>query len=142
MTKLDEAIVVATSLHAGQVDKVGEPYILHPLRVMSRLGHNAPESERIVAVLHDVIEDTPCTLATLQPTFGNEIIAALDAISRRPGEPYDDYIGRVELNKLACRVKVADLRDNLDETRCGDDQSLVSLHARYRRTLLRLNVLY
>ena len=142
MTKLDEALVLAVSLHAGQVDKAGEPYILHPLRVVTRLGYGVNEKERIVAALHDVIEDTSCTLEALLPTFGEEIVAALDAISRRTDEPYEDYIGRVALNRIACRVKVADLRDNMDQTRGEPGVSMASLHARYQRALKRLSILY
>lgn len=111
------AIAVAATAHAGQVDKGGQPYILHPLRVMADVvGLN----ERIVAVLHDVIEDSDTySLDQAQVDFGIEVAMALDAITKRKGETYDAYLGRVAANKLATTVKLADMRDNSDLSRLG-----------------------
>jgi (p)ppGpp synthase/HD superfamily hydrolase len=96
--------------HAGQVDKAGDPYILHPLRVMLRF---TDPTERIVAVLHDVIEDSHVKLSDLeQMGFTQETISALDALTRRPGEHYFAYIKRLSLNQTATQVKLADLADN------------------------------
>lgn len=113
--QLNKAITIAAKAHDGQVDKGGNPYILHPLRVMMNC---ESEAAKICAVLHDVVEDTNISLADLKSQgFGDEIIAALDCLTKRKGESYDDFISRVLPNELACRVKFADLIDNMDLTR-------------------------
>jgi hypothetical protein len=115
MSSLERAIVIAAEAHAGQRDKVGEAYILHPLRVMLAV---RTAEERIVGVLHDVVEDTRWTLEALrQEGFSPEVVDAVDAVSRREGEDYFDFVRRAGANPLARPVKVADLRDNLDLTR-------------------------
>lgn len=115
---LEKAIVIAAKAHKGQVDKTGEPYILHPLRVM--ISTDSVE-EKICAVLHDVIEDTEITLEYLKKEgFSSEILSALDALTKKENEDYSDFIDRVTLNKLACRVKLADLKDNMDLARIKD----------------------
>ncbi len=112
---LNKAIAIAVKAHDGQVDKGGNPYILHPLRVMMNC---ESEAEKICAVLHDVIEDTNITLEDLKlQGFGNKICAALDCLTKRKSESYDNFISRVLPNELACRVKLADLTDNMDLTR-------------------------
>ncbi|NLL71756.1 MAG: GTP pyrophosphokinase [Epulopiscium sp.] len=112
---LEKAIRIATNAHQGQVDKAGEPYILHPLRVMLS---RKTEIERICAVLHDVIEDTDITLEYLENTgFSDEILLALDALTRRGNETYDEFINRILDNRIACYVKLADLSDNMDLSR-------------------------
>ena len=142
LSKLDEAIIVAVQAHAGEVDKVGEIYIFHPLRVMLILGSAASEEQRIVAVLHDIVEDSSVTLEAVGIQFGTRIQEAVDAITRRSGEPYDTYIGRVEVCALARTAKIADLCDNLDENRVTalDATKLASLRARYKKTLRRLTI--
>jgi len=115
---LNKAIEIATKAHAGQVDKSGNPYILHPLRVMLAC---ESEIERICAVLHDVIEDTPITLEDIKKQgFSDEIIDVLDCLTRRGGESYDNFIDRILLNDTACHVKLADLCDNMDLTRISN----------------------
>ena len=112
---LSKAIEIAVKAHAGQVDKGGSPYILHPLRVMLKCEN---ETEKICAVLHDVIEDTDITCDYLRAEgFNDEIIAALRCLTKIDGENYNDFIGRVLTNETACRVKLADLADNIDLTR-------------------------
>jgi (p)ppGpp synthase/HD superfamily hydrolase len=109
---LEDAIVLATNAHKGQKDRNDEPYVMHPIRVMAQLwGHD----ERMVAVLHDVIEDTDVTLDDLRKAgYPDRIVEAVDAISRRKdaGESFSQYIQRVKRNPLATRVKIADLKDN------------------------------
>lgn len=115
MTLLNKAIALAAKAHSGQVDKGGHPYILHPLRVMLNC---ESEQARICAVLHDVIEDTPITLEDLKDEgFTDDILVVLDCLTRRKGESYDDFIGRVVQNEIACQVKLADLNDNMDLSR-------------------------
>lgn len=114
-TLLERALRIAVNAHAGQKDKAGAPYILHPLRVMMKM---ESDWEMIAAVLHDVIEDTTCTLETLRRKgFPEEIITALDHLTRRESETYPDFINRVKLNGLALRVKLGDLEDNMNADR-------------------------
>ena len=112
MADLQKAIRIAVEAHFGKKDKHGAPYILHPLRVMFRL---KSEPQRIVAVLHDVVEKTSVRLEDLQQAgFSPDILTAIDCMTKREGEPYEDYISRVEKHSLARSVKIADLEDNLD----------------------------
>lgn len=109
------AVAIAAAAHLGQFDKAGEPYITHPLRLMQRA---ATSDERIVAVLHDVIEDTEWTLPALADEgFSPVHLAALDALTRRQGESYDAFLDRVIADPLAARVKRLDLEDNLNAAR-------------------------
>lgn len=115
---LDHAISIAVAAHAGQVDKAGAPYILHPLRVM--LNQTCDEA-RIAAVLHDVVEDGEhWTLDRLRTEgFSEAIIDAIDHLTKRESEinDYDAFIERAAQNPTAVKVKLADLEDNLDITR-------------------------
>jgi (p)ppGpp synthase/HD superfamily hydrolase len=131
---LERAIAIAAEAHAGQKDKAGNPYILHPLRVM--LAVKAPE-ERIVAVLHDLVEDTPCTLDALRAEgFSRDIVDAVDALTRRHGEEYFEFVRRAVAHPIARPVKIADLRDNLDMTRIAAPTSRDSERfERYREAL-------
>ncbi len=114
---LEDAISLAALSHKGQIDKAGAPYILHPLRVMMSLGREASETERIAAVLHDVVEDCEVSFADLRAMgFSEEVVAAVDALTKRADEK-EDYmraIRRVAENPVARRVKIGDLTDNLD----------------------------
>ena len=112
---LNKAIEIANRAHMGQVDKAGAPYILHPLRVMMTRDN---EIERICAVLHDVIEDSDVTFDNLRREgFSEEIIEVLNCVTKRAGESYDDFINRILGNEIACRVKLADLCDNMNISR-------------------------
>ena len=113
---LERAIEIAVEAHKGQIDKGGSPYILHPLRVM---GNVDGESEKIVAVLHDVVEDSNWTFeALLAERFSIEVIEALKSVTKKSdNEDYDSFIQRAMENPIGRKVKIADLRDNLDVTR-------------------------
>lgn len=112
---LDYAIELAAKGHAGQKDKAGQPYILHVLRVM--LAMNTDE-ERIVAALHDLVEDTHFSLSQLrQLGFSPEIVSAVDILTRQEGQSYEGYIARISRHALATRVKLADLQDNMNLAR-------------------------
>jgi (p)ppGpp synthase/HD superfamily hydrolase len=113
MQTLERAIAIAAEAHTGQIDRIGAPYILHPLRLMMKMGSMAG---MIVAVLHDVVEDNVAwTLPRLQQEgFSPEIIDGVDAMTRRQGETYPQYIRRVAENKLAKAVKMHDLEDNIN----------------------------
>lgn len=115
MPTLEDAIALAVEAHKGQRDKAGQTYILHPLRVMMRL---ETEPERMAAILHDVVEDTPYTLERLrQLGYPEEVLGALDCLTKRDGESYEAFIERVRPHPLARRVKLADLEDNMDVRR-------------------------
>lgn len=118
MATLEDAIALAVKAHRGQTDKNGQPYILHPLRVMLRL---ETEQEKIVGILHDVVEDTEVTVTDLRAAgYGEEILAALDCVTKREGEAYEDFVQRSASNPLAKRVKLADLEDNMDIKRLSE----------------------
>jgi (p)ppGpp synthase/HD superfamily hydrolase len=105
---------IATKAHEGQVDHAGAAYIFHPYRVASRL---VTDEEKAVAWLHDVIEDTDVTADDLRVHFPETVVAAVIAITRLHQKEGDSYYGRVASNKLATRVKRADIADNMDPAR-------------------------
>ena len=111
MIYLEEAIILATKAHAGQIDKAGVPYIMHPLRVASKM---KSEAAMIVAVLHDVVEDTDVTMQDLQKIFDADVLLAVNALTKVKGEPYSDYLMRVAMAPLAIDVKIEDIKDNMD----------------------------
>jgi (p)ppGpp synthase/HD superfamily hydrolase len=113
MSTLNRAIEIATKAHEGATDKYGSPYINHVTRVMN-MGQN--DNERIVGVLHDVIEDTHWTFEDLEKEgFSKEIIDALKCVTKTSDvEDYEEFINRVKINPLAIKVKLNDLRDNMD----------------------------
>ena len=124
---LAKAIEIAARAHAGQVDKGGQPYILHPLRVMLRC---ETLEQRIAAVLHDVVED--CGLALdgeWAKPFPEPVLHAIDCLTRRrtadgAAEPYlESFIERVKTSRIALRVKLADIDDNLDPSRVMNDSA-------------------
>lgn len=151
MPSLEDAILLATQAHKGQKDLAGLPYITHPMRLMSMFVLPTEDDERMVAVLHDVVEDTEITLKKLTDLgYPAHIVQALDALSRRNGaldcikrnvplETYFEYIERVALNSLALRVKLADLRDHLDERRVSTGMLSPETKRKYMDALLRLS---
>lgn len=106
---LEKAIHIAVNTHYNQKDKGGEPYIFHPLRVMDAC---ASLEARIVAILHDVVEDTDITIEMLRQEFPPQIIEALKLLIHNPDVPYMDYVASIKTNSIAREVKIADLRDN------------------------------
>lgn len=137
MNILDAAVALACRVHAGQVDKSGKPYILHPLRLMLKF---EDVDEQVVSVLHDVVEDGDVTLEDLRELgVSSAAVAAIDCLSKREGEVYEDFIARIKPNDLARRVKIADIRDNLDLTRLPrvSDKDLQRV-AKYHRALREL----
>ena len=139
---LEDAIILAATLHKGQVDKGGSSYILHPLRVMFRL---KSERARIVGVLHDVLEDCDITPADLRAKgYDDKIIEALDYLTKRPEEEndYDAFIMRVATGpELAKQVKIADLEENLDLSRIDRTSEADLLRVqKYKRAVATLKV--
>ena len=112
--KEKKAYEIAKKAHKGQVDKAGVDYINHPLTVASKC---QSEDERIVALLHDVVEDTDVTLEDLSKVFDKHIIEAIDAITHREGVSYEDYLLNLKKNELALQVKLKDIENNMDLSR-------------------------
>lgn len=162
---LGEAIALAADVHRGQLDKAGQPYILHPLAVMNRaeeyyLSHSDGwqlEQIKIVAVLHDALEDLETNLNwgrkrlgdRICQNFGSDVSSAIEALTKDTlwieglphRESYDDYLTRVERNWMARIVKIADLSHNLDAFRMPHGKIGDRDYARwdkYHRALVRL----
>lgn len=135
---LEKAIHIAVEAHAGQLDKAGKAYIFHPMRVMLS---GCTDEEMICGILHDVIEDTPVSIDMLrQEGFSEQVLAALDAISRREHESYSEFIERVATNRLATIVKLYDLHDNMNRDRIKEyKESDERRHAKYVRAEQRLH---
>ncbi|MCA9403041.1 MAG: GTP pyrophosphokinase [Candidatus Omnitrophica bacterium] len=112
MADLQRAIAIAVEAHRDQTRRNGSPYVLHPLRVMLSF---EDETRRIIGVLHDVVEDSDWSLDDLREEgFAAEVVAAVDALTKREGEDYQEYLDRLETDALARSVKLADLRDNMN----------------------------
>lgn len=137
MSTLEIALQLAAKNHAGQTDKAGQPYILHPIRVMLAV---QGESARIAAVLHDVVEDTAVTFADLQAAgFSDEIVDTVRALTKSPGERRLDAATRAASHPIARVVKLADVRDNMDLSRIAEptpqDYARISEYAEVRALL-------
>lgn len=118
MATLERAIEIAAIAHAGQVDKGGQPYILHPLRVMFRV---VTVHERMAAVLHDVVEDTPVTLEQLRSEgFPEEVVVAVGVLTKRAGESRMEAAARALADPIARAVKLADNTENMDLSRIAE----------------------
>ena len=112
MATVEDAISIATQAHKGQTDKAGAPYLLHPLRIMMQM---TSEAAMMTAVLHDVVEDTDWTLERLREEgFSDEVLEAVDSLTHREDESYQEFVERVRANPIARQVKIADLEDNMN----------------------------
>ncbi|MDB4990338.1 MAG: pyrophosphokinae [Myxococcaceae bacterium] len=140
MSTLERAISIAATAHTGQLDKAGLPYILHPLRMMLKMKGN---EERIAAVLHDVVEDTPWTLQSLRAEgFSEPIIQAVDSLTHRADEDYESFVRRAARDAIAARVKRADLEDNSDLSRLPNPSARdLERLEKYKRALQVLDAL-
>ena len=117
---LERAIAIAAEAHAGQKDRAGAPYILHPIRLMIQMDS---ENAMMAAVLHDVVENSVWTLDDLRKEgFSNEVLNAVASLTHRDkeGEDYWDYIQRAKSDPIAIKVKLADLEDNLNPDRLNE----------------------
>lgn len=138
MPTLEDAIALAAQAHAGQRDKAGQPYILHPLRVMLA---QRDEATRMAAVLHDVVEDTAVTLGELQRRgYPDAVLQAVQALTKTPGEDRLAAAARAAANPIARQVKLADVADNMDLSRIShpgpEDHARLLVYARVREILL------
>jgi len=115
MSTIEKAIEIAARAHAGAEDKQGQPYILHPLRVMQGVENS---DAQIVAILHDVVEDTGLSLDDIRAEgFSEAAIGALNLVTHRADQPYAEYVIACKQNELARQVKLSDLRDNASLSR-------------------------
>ena len=135
---------VAVKAHEGQLDKSGEPYILHPLAVADRVRHLGPVRE-FVAYLHDVVEDTEYTLEMLEEElegcpYLDDILAGVDGMTRREGEVYKNFIRRAAENPISKDVKRADIDHNTDPSRGWEMPS--GLRKRYANAIAILEGFY
>ena len=135
MSDLQRAIEISVTAHKGQVRKDGSPYVLHPLRLMMSVNS---ADEKIVAVLHDVVEDTDITMQQLEDEgFSKQVLAALRLVTHDDGTSYEDYITNIKGNPIARAVKLADLRDNtnvfeIPKLSAKDLQRLEKYHRAYK----------
>ena len=133
---LERAIEIAAATHAGQTDKGGAPYILHPLRVMLRV---APAAQQIVAVLHDVVEDSDGKITfddLAREGFSREVIDGVRAVTKIDGESYEAFISRAALDPVGKAVKLADLAENSDLSRIDrPTQKDLERVEKYRRAM-------
>ena len=135
---LAKAINIAVEAHQGQIDKNGMPYIGHVMRVMEA---GKTEDEKIVGILHDLVEDTNWTFELLEQEFPKYIVEAIRHLTKiSDDELYDSFIERVKNNHLAIRVKINDLSDNMDIRRLDtltekDFERLRKYHSAYKYLL-------
>ena len=139
---LNKMLVLATNRHAGQFDKGGNPYILHPLKVMYYLKSNDEELQ-CIALAHDLVEDTDTTYDELRELgFTDRIIQGIAALTKQRGESYNQYKERVKSNPDAVKVKMADLRHNTDIRRLkGVTEKDLARIEKYQRFYLELQLL-
>lgn len=135
---LEAAINTAMFAHSGQRDKGGNPYILHPLRVMSRV---TGIDHQVVALLHDVIEDGDLSVNQIAEDFGWTVADAVAALTRRESETYEAFIERCGRNPIARVVKLADLADNMDLSRLNREPTEADMKrlTKYRLATLALH---
>lgn len=139
---LSMMIVLATNRHAGQLDRGGVPYILHPLKVMHYLKSD-DEELNCIAIAHDLVEDTDTTFTELREMgFTERVIDGIDSLTKRVGESYDEYKERVKLNLDAIKVKKQDLRHNSDIRRLkGITEKDLARNEKYHRFYAELDIL-
>jgi (p)ppGpp synthase/HD superfamily hydrolase len=137
--QLETAIKIAVDAHAGQVDKAGMPYILHPLEVMRRCQKHGIHHQ-MVAVLHDVLEDTEVTSRDLHEAgLPDTVVMAVVAISKSPNDSYDQYLLNVRNDPGALKVKIEDIGHNLSRLENLDPDHAAYLAKKYVGALKFLN---
>ena len=127
---INKAIDLAYSAHHGQKDKAGRPYFIHPFTVAMKM---ETEAEICTALLHDVVEDTGITPEYLRENFTPEIAEAVDVLTHRDGESYDEYILKIKANPLACKVKLSDIEHNMDVTRLAGNSEAMKRYDNRRK---------
>ena len=129
-----KALKLCFEAHKEQVDKSGMPYVFHPFHLAEQM---TDEATTVVALLHDVVEDTATTFEDLEKQgFSDEIINALKLLTHEKKAPYMDYIGEIKKNKIATKVKLADLRHNSDLTRLDViDEKALNRKEKYEKAI-------
>ena len=139
--QLEKGIFLSSKYHLGQVDKIGDPYIFHPMRVMNALDTLL---EKTVGIMHDLVEDTKMTLALLkEEDFDLVVITCVDNVTRRPDESYGDFLNRVASNPVSIKVKKRDIEDNLlpwRQIKWGEsEEKTIARVKKYRKSWLFLD---
>ena len=129
-----KAMKLCFEAHRDQTDKSGLPYVFHPFHVAEQM---TDEKTTIVALLHDVIEDTPYTLRDLREMgFEEDVLAALDLMTHDKNVPYMEYVAKIKENPIARTVKLADLRHNSDLTRLDKiDEEALKRVEKYKKAI-------
>lgn len=129
-----QALKLCFEAHKEQVDKSGMPYVFHPFHLAEQM---TDEATTVVALLHDVVEDTELTFGDLEKQgFGEEIIAALKLLTHNDDTPYMDYVAKIKTNKIATAVKLADLRHNSDLSRLDTvDEKALKRKEKYEKAI-------
>ena len=137
MDIIEKSLEIALKAYAGQKDKAGKTYILHPLRIMAKM---QTEYEMSAALLHDVIEDSDYTAEDLiSEGIPSDVVIAVELLSNVKGESYDQFVDRVLQNPLATKIKIADIEDNINVLRLKSirDNDLERI-AKYHKAWLKL----
>ena len=129
-----QALKLCFESHKEQVDKSGMPYVFHPFHLAEQMND---EATTVVALLHDVVEDTELTFEDLEKQgFGEEIISALKLLTHNDDTPYMDYVAKIKNNKIATAVKLADLKHNSDLSRLDTvDEKVLERKAKYEKAI-------
>lgn len=138
VSQIEIALEIALKAYKGNTDKAGQPYILHPLRVMAKM---PDEASKAAAVLHDVLEDSDMTADDLRKAGVSEaVVWAVICLTRKKGETYSDFIDRIRPEPVASLIKLADIEDNLNVLRLHElgEQDLRRV-AKYHRAWHRLH---
>lgn len=133
-TKLTrKAMNIAYNAHMGQFDKAGVPYIYHPIHVAEQMND---EVTCVAALLHDVVEDTDITFEDLEKEFPKEVIDVLRLLTHDKNIDYTDYIRKIKTNEAAIKVKIADIKHNMDKSRLdGVDEKALIREEKYKKAL-------
>lgn len=133
-TKLTrKAMIIAYNAHMGQFDKALVPYIYHPIHVAEQMDD---EVTCIVALLHDVVEDTKVTFTDLEKEFSKEIVDILRLLTHDKNTDYMEYIEKIKNNKMAVKVKIADIKHNMDKSRLDEvDEKALIREEKYKKAL-------
>jgi calcineurin-like phosphoesterase family protein len=130
---VDKALLIAGTYHMYQTDKVGKPYIEHPMAVAAQV---ESEKLKVIALLHDTLEDTDVDKQLLVDTFGQEVVSIVQILTRKQGEDYFDYIQKVAKDKDATQVKIADLHHNMDLSRIPSPSAIdFARNEKYQKAL-------
>jgi (p)ppGpp synthase/HD superfamily hydrolase len=142
---IQTALDIVTTAFAGHTDRAGKPYLGHLVRVQKTVAENGgDEIAQTAALLHDLLEDTPYPIADLRAKFPPSVIEVVELLTKQEGGDYDDYLSKICDNANAVRVKLADLKDNMDLTRLAvltekDIERVKKYHRAYIRLTDRLN---